>query len=70
MLRSQGSGFRVRGSRFRVQRFRKSTRVGAMVFAVLAQGRLGPAAVRFAQLLLKGTFQAIEHPGSLLNPEL
>jgi len=39
-----------------------------MVFAVLTQGRLGPAAIRFEQLLLKGTFHAIEHPGSPLNP--
>ena len=37
-----------------------------MVFAVLTQGRLGPAAIRFEQLLLKGTFHAIEHPNALL----
>jgi hypothetical protein len=54
LLRSQGSGFR------------KSTRAGAMVFAILPHGRLGLAAIGFGQLLLKGTFHAIEHPDALL----
>jgi hypothetical protein len=46
-LRSQGSGFRVRGSGFR-----KSTRAIAIVFGNLPYGRLGPAAIGFGQLLL------------------
>ena len=37
-----------------------------MVFAILPQGRLGPAAIGFGQLPLKGTFHAIEHPDALL----
>jgi len=32
--------------------FRKFTRAGAMVFAILPHGRLGPAAIRLRQLLL------------------
>jgi hypothetical protein len=31
--------------------FRKSTRAGAMVFAILPHGRLGPTAIGFGQLL-------------------
>jgi hypothetical protein len=37
-----------------------------MVFAILPHGRLGPAAIGFGQLLLKGTFHAIAHPNALL----
>jgi len=37
-----------------------------MVFAILLYGRLVPAAIKFGQLLLKGTFHAIEHPKALL----
>jgi len=33
---------------------------------MLPYRRLGPAAIGFGQLLLKGTFHAIEHPGALL----
>jgi len=42
-----------------------------MVFAILPHGRLGPGAIGFGQLLLKGTFHAIEHPGAfLLNDQI
>jgi hypothetical protein len=37
-----------------------------MGFAILPHGRLGPAAIGCGQLLLKATFQAIEHSKTLL----
>jgi hypothetical protein len=45
--KSNYSGFRVQGSGFR-----KYTRAGAMVFATIPHGRLGPEAIEFEQLLL------------------
>jgi hypothetical protein len=62
-LRSQSyKGFKVEGLGFR-----KSTRAGAIVFALLLYRRLRPAAIGFGQLLLKATFHAVEHPKALLR---
>jgi hypothetical protein len=56
---TQVSGFGSSG-------FRKSSRAGTIFFAILPYGRLGPAAIGFGQLHLKGRFHAIEHPKALL----
>jgi hypothetical protein len=58
-VNTQASGFGSSG-------FRESSRTGAIVFAILPYRRLGPATIGFGQLLLKGTFHAIEHPDALL----